>query len=712
MLVSQDWLTEYVELPDHDELVDRLTMTGLNHEGSEHVGSDLCIDLEVTSNRADCLGHVGVAREISALFDHALSIPAPQTPTAAPAVDDNFSVEIECPELCYRFTARLVRGIKVGPSPAWLVDRLATVGVESVNNIVDISNYVMLECGQPLHTFDYDRLQGDKIIVREPHAKEQLEAINHTTYDLLPGMCVIADGNRAVGLGGVMGGAATEVSDDTVNVLVEAAHFNPMSIRATARQLNLHSAASFRFERTINSENIDWASRRCCQLIQEICGGEVAEGFIDAGSPPDPRQPIRLRFARLDRILGIEIPRDNVVSILESLGFARCLTKSVGGQGGSAGISLNVNTAGFSDQVKDQLLDSDADEVTVIPPPWRMDVTREVDLIEEVGRVYGYENVPDDIEVPMAATVRDVTDRVVDKVRRAMTAAGFDEAMTASLVPGKWSQCFSPWTDHAPLQSSQPMLGVLEKASQNMGQVNLLRRSLVPSLLEVFRINEYKQNQHIDLFEIARVYLPHGTSLPEEPWKVAIVSQRDYWQVKGAIESMVGLLNAGSVVDAKVCDFEILDPTRASELTLDGQRLGWLGEVSDYGKELFGFRQDATVAELDMAVLFSNATVIATHSAISPFPAILRDFNFIVDEAVRWADLARSVRQAGGDLLESVTYKETFRNPAKDGSDQKRVLLSVVLRSIDSTLTGEQAEEVCQRIIDHCGKNNGAKLLD
>ena len=712
MLVSQDWLTEYVKLPDHDELVDRLTMTGLNHEGSEPVGSDTCIDLEVTSNRSDCLGHVGVAREISALFAHPLNIPPAELATAAPSVDEDFAVEIQCPELCYRFTARLVRGVKVGPSPQWLVDRLATIGVESVNNIVDISNYVMFECGQPLHAFDYDKLQGNRIIVREPQQDEKLEAINHTTYELQPGMCVIADGSRAVGLGGVMGGAETEVSNDTVNVLVEAAHFNPMSIRATARKLNLHSAASFRFERTINPDNIDWASRRCCELIQQIAGGEVADGFIDVGAPAEPRQPIRFRFAQLDRILGIEIPRDRAVEILESLGFSRCLTKSIGGKTGSAGISLSVNTAEFPDQVKDELLDSDADEVTVIPPPWRLDVTREVDLIEEVGRVYGYEHVPDDIEVPMAATVRDVTDRIVDKVRGAMNAAGFDEAMTASLVPQKWSDSFSPWTDHPPLQSSQPMLGVLEKASQNVGQVNLLRRSLVPSLLEVFRINEYKQNRNVDLFEIARVYLPHGTQLPQEPLKLGVVSDRNYWHLKGTIESMIGLLNARAIVDARACDYDVLDPTRAAELLLDGQRLGWIGEVSDYGKEMFGFRQPATVAELDLSVLFRNATVTATHSAISPYPAITRDFNFVVDESVRWSDVARSVRQAAGDLLESVTYKETFRDTDKDGEEKKRVLLSVVLRSIDTTLTGDQAEAVCHKIIEHCGKQHAAKLLD
>ena len=246
MLVSQDWLKEYVSLPDHDELVDRLTMSGLNHEGTEAVGGDQQIDLEVTSNRSDCLGHIGVAREVAVLFEKPLSIPDPQPVAKGKALGDEFGVEIQCPELCHRFTARLIRGVKIGPSPDWLVKRLEAIGVASVNNVVDVSNYVMMECGQPLHAFDYDKLQGQKIVVREPTKDEKLVAIDHNTYDLEPGMCVIADGSTAVGLGGVMGGEATEVSDSSTNILVEAAYFEPMSIRATARKLKLHSDASYR----------------------------------------------------------------------------------------------------------------------------------------------------------------------------------------------------------------------------------------------------------------------------------------------------------------------------------------------------------------------------------------------------------------------------------------------------------------------------------
>ncbi len=680
MLVSEDWLGQYVSLPaSHDHMVDRLTMSGLNHEGTQTVGQDRQIDLEVTSNRSDCLGHIGVAREIAVLFDSSLHLPAAEPAGSGAELRQEFGVRIECPGLCYRFTARLIRGVRIGPSPAWLVNRLATVGIESVNNIVDISNYVMLECGQPLHVFDYDRLQGGQIVVREPRPREQLVAINHATYDLQPGMVVIADGQRAVGLGGVMGGADTEVSEATRNVLVEAAWFNPMAIRATARKLNLHSAASFRFERTIDPDQIDWASRRCCQLILELAGGDLAAGAIDEGSGPEPRAPIEFRQSQIRRVLGIEIPADRVTQILKHLGFA--------------------------------IADSVDGELTVTPPSWRRDVSREIDLIEEVGRVHGYEHVPDNIPVPMSASVRSHADRALGKLRGALTGAGLDEAITASLVPEKWCATFSPWTPAQPLCSSQPMLGVLDKASQNLGPVNVLRQSLIPSLLEVFRINEYKQNTDIHLFEIGRVYLANGPGLPDEPVKLGLVSEFPFERLKGVVESLLAVMNPRLVLDARSCDVPLLDRTRAAELFVDETRLGWMGEVSESGRETFSLRRPASVAELDLDLLIHRAVTVVRHADVSPYPAITRDFNFVLDESVRWADLSRTVRESAGPLLESVAWRETFRDPGKDGAGKKRILLTVVLRSATGTLTREQAESACAALIRQCEQDFGAALL-
>ena len=270
MLVSWNWLNDYVKLDmELSELENRLSMSGLNHEESRPAEDDVTVDLEVTSNRADCLGHMGVAREIAVLWKKPLSVPDPQPPSSGKSVRDEVKVRIDCPELCPRYTARLVRGVKVGPSPDWLVNRLAAVNVAPVNNIVDITNYVLMECGQPLHAFDFAKLAGPQIIVREAAPGEKFEAIDHRTYELTGGMCVIADAERPVALAGVMGGADSEISASTTDVLIEAADFAQLSVRTTARHLSLHSPSSYRFERGVDPEGIDWASRRCCELILE-----------------------------------------------------------------------------------------------------------------------------------------------------------------------------------------------------------------------------------------------------------------------------------------------------------------------------------------------------------------------------------------------------------------------------------------------------------
>ena len=271
MIVSWEWLGQYValEMPLED-LTTRLTMSGLNLEGTESIGDDTAIDLEVTSNRPDCLGHIGVAREVSVLYGLPLGTPDPRPKTCNDPVSEQTSVEITCPDLCPRYTARVLQGVRVGPSPDWLVQRLATVGITSINNIVDVTNYVLLETGQPLHAFDFDKLDEGRIVVREATADEEFQAINHTTYKLAPGMCVIADASKAVALAGVMGGAETEICESTTSVLIETAEFAPLSVRNTARTLSLFSDSSFRFERGIDPHGIDTASRRCCELILEL----------------------------------------------------------------------------------------------------------------------------------------------------------------------------------------------------------------------------------------------------------------------------------------------------------------------------------------------------------------------------------------------------------------------------------------------------------
>ncbi|MEM9658490.1 MAG: phenylalanine--tRNA ligase subunit beta, partial [Planctomycetota bacterium] len=363
MIVSLNWLADYVDLPESlDELTERLTISGLNLEGVEQIEGDTAVDLEVTSNRPDCLGHIGVAREVAVLFNRTLQVDKPQPKVAASDVGQMAGVTVDCPELCSRYTARVIRGVKIGPSPAWLANRLKTLGIAVINNVVDVTNYVMMECGQPLHAFDFAKVAGGRIIVRKAKPGEKFTAINHQQYELTPGTCVIADSRGAAALGGVMGGADSEVSESTVDLLIEAADFAPLSVRNTARSLNLHSPSSYRFERGVDPAGVDWASRRCCELILQLAGGELADGVADVGAPRPERSEIKLRFTELPRVLGIDVPPDEVRAILTSLGCSE--------------------THACDHCIK------------TIPPSWRADLSREIDLIEEVARIHGYDQIP------------------------------------------------------------------------------------------------------------------------------------------------------------------------------------------------------------------------------------------------------------------------------------------------------------------------------
>lgn len=670
MLVSWNWLKDYVSLGmSSDELSHRLMMAGLNHESTTAVGDDLAIDLEITSNRPDCLGHLGIAREISVLWNSPLTFPKAAPNESDASIASLTSVTVDCSAFCPRYSARVIRGCKIGPSPAWLAKRLQTVGVAVINNVVDITNYVLFECGQPLHAFDLGKLRGRRIVVREARGEEPFEAIDHKTYSLRAGMCVIADAERPVALGGVMGGADTEVSSSTKELLIEAADFAPRSIRATARALNLHSPSSYRFERGVDPEGIDWASRRCCELILELAGGELASGVIDVGSRPAARSPVTLRWSQLRRILGIEIPADTATRILLALG--------------------------------NREESRDLQSITVTPPSWRRDLSREIDLVEEVARIHGYEAIPEDVQVPMVPSHRTDDDRVLRRVREVLTAAGFDEAMTVSVVRDELSQAYSPWTDAPPLVAAIPILRGADR----------LRRSLIPSLLEARRVNESLANPTAELFETAAVYLPRTNQLPDEKWMLGLVSGRGFAAVKGTVESLVESLCAGSKLTVAPTQQPLLHPDRSCQLLWDGQLLGFLGEVTPAGLKQFELRSGVVAAEIDLRPLARAAQFIRKFAPLSPFPAMTRDLNLVVAESVRWHDLEATVRKSGGEWLEAVEYRETYRDPQKDGADKKRLFFSLALRSPDRTLTSEEADAVRTQVVAACHAEWGAILL-
>jgi phenylalanyl-tRNA synthetase beta chain len=676
MIVSWNWLKQYVSLDmPLAELERRLMMAGLNHEGTSEVGGDLAIDLEVTSNRPDCLGHIGIAREIAVLWRRELKIPAARPPDGKTPVEKLVKVRIDCLDLCFRYTARVIRGVKVCPSPSWMVRRLETLGLTAINNIVDISNYVMMECGQPLHTFDMRLLKGPEIIVRRPRGGESIEAIDHKNYPLDAEMCVIADAEDPVAIGGVMGGASTEISHLTKEVLIEAAEFDPVSIRNTARKLNLHSDSSYRFERRIDPESLDWASRRCCELILDLAGGELAAGVIDVGVPPPQRQSIVLRYAQLQRVLGIDVEPMRVKEILAALG--------------------NVNVSGPHPSPLPR-----GEGTMVVPPSWRRDLTREIDLIEEVARIDGYEKIPEDVSVPMATSARSAEDRVLEKVRNVLTAAGFDEALTLSVVDETTSALLSPWTDAEPLRSSMPVLRGADR----------LRRSLVPSLLGVRRTNEALANAEIELFEIAKVYLSQDDRLPVEEPMLAITSGRGFAVVKGAIEAILDVLRATSPLEADESDIGLFDPGQSCRLRLGGEVIGYIGQLHSEGLKRFDLRAAATVAEVKLAPLVKAANLIPRFAPLPPYPAVNRDLNLVVDESVRWADVAATVRASCGIYLEGLEYRDTYRDSQRLGAGKKSLLMTVSLRWEKGTMTSAQADQIRDQIVAACRAKHGAKL--
>jgi phenylalanyl-tRNA synthetase beta chain len=658
MIVSWNWLKDYVDFDvPPAEVERRLMLSGLNHESTEPVGDDLAIDLEVTSNRPDCLGHIGVAREAAVLFGKPLKLPG-----ASPAESDTPVA------LCPRYTARVIRGVKIKSSPAWMTGRLATLGIAAINNVVDATNFVLMECGQPLHAFDLNKLDDHEIIVRDARAGEQFVAINHKTYELQAGMCVIADRRRAVALGGVMGGADTEVGPSTTDLLIEAAEFDPMSIRNTARKLNLHSDSSYRFERGLDPAGVDWASRRVCELILDLAGGELAAGVIDVGGSPEMRQPIVLRLSQLSRVLGIEVPADRVRQILQALG--------------------------------NELRATDDRQIEVIPPSWRRDLSREIDLVEEVARIHGYEAIPEDVHVAMAASARTHRDRVLDRVRGVLVGAGIDEAMTLSAVEEPISEAFSPWTDDPALSSPTP---VLRRADR-------LRRSLIPSLLLSRRTNEAAANPPVELFEIARVYCPRAAALPDEELLLAMTSSGDFLRVKGVIEAVLAALKATADLQVQPWEHRLFEGGRAAELRLGEERLGVIGEVSGAGLSEFELRRATTVAEIRIALLEQIACLVPKAGEISPYPAVSRDLNLVVDERVPWAAIARSVRESAGAELEQIVYLDTYRDPERLGRGKKSLLFSITLRGSSGTLTSAEADRVRDAIIARCSEVHGAKL--
>jgi len=677
MIVSRRWLADYVPLPESTaELTRRLTLAGLNleefHDVTEGLSRpDVAVDLEVTSNRPDCLGHIGVAREISVLFRQPLAIPAAAVTESSEAVAAAVAVSIDCPDLCPEYHARVIRGVKIGPSPAWLQDRLKAVGINCVNNVVDVTNYVMLECGQPLHAFDFDRLQGGCIVVRRASASEKIRAIDQRDYQLSDQMCVIADARRPVAVAGVMGGLDTEISAGTVNVLVEAAAFSSMSVRATARSLRLHSPSSYRFERKVDRSRLDWASRRCCELILQTAGGTLLQGSVVAGSTDDgQRTPVTLRFARISGLLGIDIPPAVCVSILQQLGL--------------------------------QLLQSSDTEVVVRPPSWRADLTRECDLIEEIARIHGYEHIPTDAPLPVVAATRTLREKVLDTVRAQLVAAGLYEALTLSFVSESQRTMFQAAGPRSPVAVSH----------SSRSHENQLRQSLIPSLLQCRRQNERHGTLNAELFEIARVYLSAGQGQPEsqaEPLTVSLVAGRSFAQLLGIVENLLHALAPHAVLAASPLDRPEFLAGRGAELRVGELTLGCIGELSRSLLDASELQDGAAVAELRIPVLETLFQPARSFTPLPRFPVVSRDLNFVLPETISWAQLVSAVRSSAGPLLHEVSFSGQYRGK-QIAADHKSYVVTCRFLASDRTLTADEVDASVHGIIVACQTQLSATL--
>ncbi len=675
MKATYQWIRELVPSYTGDvvEMCRAFTMSGTEVEWWEPCGDDdWVIEFAVTSNRVDCNGVIGLARELAAVAGLDVVLPDVSLVEEDADVNTLVSVTVEDTRACPRFTARVLRGARVGPSPEWLVRRVEAIGLRSVNNVVDVTNYVMFEANQPFHAFDLPKIAGSHLIARRARAGEKLTAINGKNYELKPEDLVIADDSGPVGIAGVMGGLETEVGDTTTDILLETACFEPLGVRATARRLNLHSDASFRFERGVDGFETEWASRRCAHLMAKVAGGRWARGVIDANHMEDDRSAISFRPEQVKRITGIEIPFERCREIFQS---------------------LRIEVEGEPPQ-----------SVTATPPTWRKDLAREIDLVEEVIRVHGLEDIPLETSMRVALVLDSHGTRVRDVVKRTLVASGFLESLTTSFLPEAEAQmCL--------FASTEPIL--IRNAMRK--DENALRQSLVPSLLGLRKTNQDRFNQNVRLAECTVVYLNEEPgAIPRHLPLVSGILDGDFRSARGVVEALLEALRIDGVefVDPSGRHDRWFDPTASAEVRMaDGAELGVVGVPARALLDRHELKVRPFVFELRLDLLESAARLDPHYKPVSKFPPVKRDLAVIVDEQVSWGRIESVI--GGLDLpdLEALEFFDEYRG-RQIAKGKKSLAFSLAYRSFDRTLTSEEVDASQSRLIRALEESLGAEVRD
>ncbi|MEJ7622973.1 MAG: phenylalanine--tRNA ligase subunit beta [Pyrinomonadaceae bacterium] len=679
MNISYNWLRELVDFDlSVNDLAVKLTSVGLAVEGTNAHGDDWILDVDLTSNRPDCLSHLGVAREISVISNSKFQVSDSKSSGSGKTALSQGLAGLEDAKLCPRFTARLIRNVKVGPSPEWLVDRLEAVGERSINNIADATNYVMLELGQPMHAFDYDKIAGKRLIVRRAHAEEKITTLDEIERNLDSSMLAICDADEPVAIAGIMGGLDSSITDSTVNVLLEVAYFDRANLRATSRKLNLTTEASYRFERGVDIENLVRASIRATELICEIAGGEMVEFQDIHPSPIENSDITTLDLPRaVKRLTGLEVGADRCGEILSSLGIVA--------------------------------VDGPSTE-PYRSPSWRHDLAIEEDLVEEVARHVGFDQIESKLPPALGAGEYQATEMREKGMRQALLGLGFSEALSYSFVEEAHDTAYE--TVPGLRDEQQKDQFVTLKAAVISGAVRM-RPTLLPGLLDAIRHNLNHQNRDLKLFEIGKAFATTAgqDGLPNEQKLLAVVitggeamEQRaipardvDFYDVKGAVECAISSLGVDAV-GFSPSEVKHLQKGQASAILVDGENVGYLGRLSGEVAAQYKFKSPIYLAEINLQHILQLSNGQITYHPLAKYPSIIRDVSLIVSRKMTFSQINSAVLAQNAGLCRSIVFVDIYDGKGL-AKDERSLTVRLEYRSDEHTLVESEVEALHEQII-------------